>query len=208
MPAPFLRNASAWQRIADHIFFPVNMWLCEDTSARVGLTPIDHERIRMALPHCRGRLLDVGCGNNLLVREYGSGFGVDVHPYPEADALCDSAQLPFRAASFDTVSLLACLNHIVRRRETLDECRRVLKPDGRLVLTMIPLWIGVFSHPIRRRHDPDQLERGIAHEEDLGLSTREIVSLVEASGFRLDLRRRFMWGLNCVFVAGKQISGV
>ena len=201
MPAPFRPRVSAWQRAADHVLFPVNMWLGEETSARMGLTPIDHERIRMALPHCRGRLLDIGCGNNLLVRAHGSGFGVDIHPYPETDALCDGAQLPFKTGSFDTVSLLACLNHIVRRRETLAECRRVLKDDGRLVLTMIPRWIGFFSHPIRKRHDPDQLGRGIAHEEDLGLSTREIAALLASAGFSLVFRRRFMWALNSVFVA-------
>jgi SAM-dependent methyltransferase len=203
MPAPFQPRVSAWQRAVDHMFFPVNMWLGEETSARLGLTPIDHERIRMALPHCRGRLLDIGCGNNLLVRAHGSGFGVDIHPYPEADALCDSAHLPFRTGAFDTVSLLACLNHIVRRRETLAECRRVLKDDGRLVLTMIPRWIGLFSHPIRKRHDPDQLGRGIAHEEDLGLSTREIAALLASAGFSLLFRRRFMWALNSVFVANR-----
>ncbi len=201
MPAPFRPKVSRWQNAADHFFFPLNMWLGEETSARLGLTPIDHERVRMALPHCRGRLLDIACGNNLLVRAHGSGFGVDIHPYPEADALCDGAYLPFKAGTFDTVAMLACLNHIVHRRETLAECRRVLRGDGSLVLTMIPRWIGFFSHPIRRRHDPDQLDRGMAHEEDWGLSTRAIATLLEEAGFAPLFRRRFMWGLNCVFVA-------
>ncbi len=207
MAAPFRARASACQRVADHVFFPVNMWLGEDVSARLGLTPIDHERVRMALPYCRGRLLDIGCGNNLLVREHGKGFGIDIHAYPEADALCDGARLAFKSGSFDTVSLLACLNHIVRRGETLEECARVLKPGGRLVVTMIPRWIGVFSHPIRKRHDPDQLDRGIAHEEDWGLSTREVIGLLRAAGFRPIARQRFMWGLNCIFVAERPVGG-
>jgi SAM-dependent methyltransferase len=203
MTARLALNPSRWQRVADHVFFPLNMWLSEEASCRLGLTPIDHERVRMALPHCRGALLDVGCGNNLLVRSYGSGIGVDVHPYPEADALCDSCRLPFRSASFDTVALLACLNHIVRRAETLAECHRVLRPDGRIVLSMIPRWVGFFSHPIRERHDPDQLDRGMSAEEDWGLSTREIMSLLNSAGFRLTSQTRFLWGLNCVFVGVK-----
>lgn len=201
MPGTLKSETSLNQRLADHLFFPINIWLSERTSSRLGLTPIDHERVRVALRHCRGRLLDVACGNNLLVRIYGSGFGVDVHPYPEADIRCESDGLPFLDSTFDSVALLACLNHITRRTETLAECRRVLRMDGILILTMIPAWVGMFSHPIRRRHDPDQLERGMSHDESWGLSTREIGKLLEASGFRLRTHERFMWGLNNLYLA-------
>ncbi len=201
MPGTFKSEASLRQRLADHLLFPLNMWLSERTSSRLGLTPIDHERIRTALRYCRGRLLDVGCGNNLLVRTYGSGFGVDVHPYPEADTRCESDRLPFLDSTFDSVALLACLNHITRRIETLAECRRVLRPDGILIVTMIPAWVGMLSHPIRRRHDPDQLERGMSCEESWGLSTGEIRKLLEATGFHLRVHERFMWGLNNLYLA-------
>jgi SAM-dependent methyltransferase len=182
------------------------MWLSEETSFNLGLTPIDHERVRMALRYCRGRLLDIACGNNLLVRTYGDGFGVDFHPWPEADARCESSRLPFKNSTFDSVALLACLNHITRRKETLDECHRVLRGSGVLVLTMIPLWIGFFSHPIRKRHDPDQLDRGLSHEEDLGMSTAAVRKLLESSGFRLTARERFLWGLNNLYLAEKEAT--
>jgi SAM-dependent methyltransferase len=202
---------SAWQRLYDHCLFPVNMWLGDDASARLGLTPLDHERVAAVYPHVHGRLLDVGCGTNLLVRTYGAGFGADIHAYPEADVRSSSASLPFRDGSFDTVALLACLNHITARHETLDECRRVLRPGGRVLVTMIAPWVGWFSHPIRRRHDPDQLERGMAHDEDWGLSTAEVRALLEASGFRLTRHERFLWGLNNLYVArirgGEQPGG-
>jgi SAM-dependent methyltransferase len=204
MPASLTPEVSPWQRLVDHLAFPLNMWLAEETSARLGLTPIDHERVRAVLPHCRGRLLDVGCGNNLLVRTYKHGIGVDVHRYADMAACCDSAALPFRAASFDSVTLLACLNHITRRPETLAECGRVLRRGGRVVLTMIPAWVGVWSHKIRKRHDPDQLERGIGHDEELGMPDRKVRELLGAAGFRLILHRRFMWGLNNLYVAEKE----
>jgi len=206
MPAPFRSKVSFWQRLEDHLLFPVNIWLSEETSSKLGLTPIDHERVRMALRCCRGRVLDIGCGNNLLVRTYGDGFGVDVRPYQEADARCESSQLPFRSSTFDSVTLLACLNHITRRKETLEECRRVLRETGVLILTMIPLWVGFFSHPIRKRHDPDQLDRGLSYEEDLGMSAAKIRRLLESSGFRLTAHERFMWGLNNLYLAEKEAA--
>ena len=39
---------------------------------------LEHRRATAVLPHVRGRLLDVGCGSNQLVRRYGDGMGVDV----------------------------------------------------------------------------------------------------------------------------------
>jgi SAM-dependent methyltransferase len=200
MPAAFRPEATRLQRLADHLLFPINMWLSEESSARLGLTPIDHERIRMALRQCRGRLLDVGCGSNLLVRLHGHGVGCDVHPYPEADVRCDSALLPFAGGSFDTVALLACLNHITRRGETLRECRRVLRPGGRVVVSMIPRWVGAVSHPVRKPHDPDQRDRGMGRDEAPGLSVREVTRLLATAGFKVVLRQRFMWGLNGLFV--------
>ena len=203
MPAPFRPRASLLQRLFDHLLFPLNMWLSEEASHRLGLTPIDHDRVRAALPFCRGKLLDVGCGNNLLVRTYGNGVGVDIQPYPEIALRCDSSLLPFKDATFDTVAMLASLNHIVRRNETLDECRRILTKEGRVLITMIPESIGLFCHRIRRSLDPDQLARGIQQDEAWGLSSGEIRKLLESSGFRLSLHMRFMWGLNNLYVGEK-----
>ncbi len=201
MAALFRPSAGRMQRIVDHLLLPLNIWLGEETSSRLGLTPIDHERVRAALPYCRGMLLDVGCGNNLLVRTHGRGIGADVHPYVEANMRCEATALPFRDASFDTVALLACLNHMTRRGAALAECRRVLRNGGHVVLTMIPRWVGRISHPIRKPHDPDQLDRGMSVDEDPGLSNREVRRLLKEAGFRIVEYRRFMWGLNAVFVA-------
>jgi SAM-dependent methyltransferase len=202
---PQIRSkCSAWQRVADHLLFPLNMWLGAAASRRLHLTPIDDERIRAALAHCRGRLLDVACGSNLLVRKHGVGVGADIHPYAGIDVRCDASRLPFRSSVFDSAALLACLNHIVRRKDALLECRRVLRPGGVLLVTMIHPWVGRFSHPIRRRHDPDQLDRGIGAEETLGMTTRQIRELLRETGFRITLHRRFMWGLNNLYVAAAE----
>jgi len=71
-------------------------------------------RVRMVLPHIRGRLLDIGCGTNLLVRPYdGEGIGVDVYQWGDVDLVVeDSAKLPFESGEFDTVTIISAINHI------------------------------------------------------------------------------------------------
>jgi len=97
------------------------------------------------------RLLDIGCGRSAwLLRRVASrieqGVGVDfkvkamqvenLHLIP----LQLTDQLPFADASFDLVTMLAVLEHIEHERHILQEVRRVLKPNGRLVLTVPSIW--------------------------------------------------------------------
>ena len=80
------------QRVLDHLLFPLNMWLGEEASGKLRLTPIDHERIRATLPHCAGHLLDLGCGSNRLMEQYGQGIGADLVPYDGIHVQCDSSR--------------------------------------------------------------------------------------------------------------------
>ena len=58
-------------------------------------------RVRAVLPHIRGRLLDVGCGFNRLVRNYENGIGVDVWVVP-ADGSGSAQRFLAHAASPST----------------------------------------------------------------------------------------------------------
>jgi SAM-dependent methyltransferase len=185
------------------------MFLSSDQARALRLTPIDAERIAMTLAHCRGLLLDIGCGMNELTRHYraiqGVAIGVDVHPWPGADVLCDTTTLPFPQALFDTVTMLACLNHIPssKRHRVLQEARRVLKDEGQLLITMINPVIGLVVHTIRHRHDLDQLERGMGEEEANGLWEKEVKRLLAGNGFHLMRTVPFVFGLNCLYIAQK-----
>jgi SAM-dependent methyltransferase len=186
------------------------MFLTTEQALRLHLTPLDHERVEACLPHCTGRLLDVGCGPNELVRRHGRGVGVDVYPWPGIDVLCDTRRLPFPDASFDTAALLAALNHVPRRdREAvLSEVHRVLQPAGRLLITMLDPGIGRITHRLRFKQDPDQRERGMHADEDYGLWDSEVRRLLEGSGFRIERRRRFVFGLNNLYLAVKASGSV
>jgi SAM-dependent methyltransferase len=195
--------------IADRLLFPLLALLSPEQSRRIGLTPIDDERLLICLKYARGFVLDVGCGPNRLVnRHSGGGVGVDVYPWRGVSAVAASHALPFPDQSFDTVTMLAMLNHIPspRRTESLSEVTHVLRPDGALLITMINPAIGWITHRIRRRHDPDQTERGIGADEDWGLSDGQVRRLLAEAGLKVVRRQRFVWWLNNLYICRKSTS--
>lgn len=102
--------------------------------------------LRVALDGFRGRLLDVGCGNSpfrhLLDPATAQYQGVDVEVarafgYQNPDTVYyDGHVLPFPDAAFDAVLCTEVLEHIPDPAETIREIHRVLKPGGRLILTL------------------------------------------------------------------------
>jgi len=199
MPHSFMRL------LLDRAAFPLVIFLTTEQAHRLHLTPLDDERVETCLPHCAGLLLDIGCGPNDLVRRYGRGVGVDVYAWPNINLLCDTRRLPFPDGSFDTAAFLAVLNHVPRgdREAVLKEVHRVLRPAGRLLVTMLDPFIGRITHRLRLKQDPDQHERGMGAEESYGLWDSEVRRLLRESGFRLERRRRFVFGLNNFYLATK-----
>ncbi len=195
-----------WQHIKDFWGTPLRMVLLPDkTSRRLGLTSLEDERIGAVLPHIRGRLLDVGAGQNTLVKTYGKGIGVDVYDWGSGALIVqDSSKLPFSSEEFDTVTFLACLNHIPNRDAVLKEAYRILKDDGRLIITMIDPLIGLVGHKIWW-YSEDK-ERGMQPGETYGLWTSQIMDLCRQAGFTLITHKRFLYGLNNLYVAEKTNS--
>lgn len=169
------------------------------------------ERIRTAnvLPHVEGRLLDIGCGYNNLVRNYnGEGIGVDVFAWGEADLLVkDTARMDFADETFDTITFVGCLNHIPNRTEVLKEAHRLLKAGGKLIITMIPYWIGSVWHRRFERFWGEQRRgRRFRKGEVGGIDPDEVIRLLRKAGFSLRRREQFMFGFNNLFIAEKLSS--
>lgn len=165
-----------------------------------GWTTLEDERIAMVLPTITGRLLDVGAGPNTLVKRYGNGVGVDVFDWGGgALVVQDSSQLPFSDASFDTITFVACLNHIPNRAAALKEARRLVRLGGRLVITMIDPILGGIGHTIWW-YAEDRQRGGMKPGETGGLWTRDIIRLCADAGFRLARRERFVYGMNNLYV--------
>jgi len=159
-------------------------------------------RIRVVLPYVKGNLLDLACGANALVKRHGRGVGADRYQHEGAvDVVIDDAgKLPFEDGLFDTVTVLAALNHIPNRSEALAETYRVLKPGGRVIVTMIPPGISWAWHRLRGESDKDQVDRPWMPGERFGLTRAETRQLLAAAGFREIRQHRFMFGVNTLTV--------
>src|SRR3989339_1805050 len=94
--------------IVNTILLPVRLVFRHETVNKLGLRSMRDERNNMVKKHAKGRLLDIGCGSNQLVRSYGhESVGIDVYDFGGVALLVkDSANLPFDDASFDTVSFV------------------------------------------------------------------------------------------------------
>jgi SAM-dependent methyltransferase len=145
---------------------------------------LEDESLRRAMvaaaPHARGRLVDVGCGDKpyeALFRphvteyvgvEYASTFeGAVSARLGKADVLYAEDHLPFADASFDTVLCNQVAEHVPDPRAFLADLTRVLRPGGKLILT-VPFSFRVHSIP----HDFHRFTRFALerYAADLGLS--------------------------------------
>jgi SAM-dependent methyltransferase len=167
---------------------------------RFGWTTLEEERLNMVFPYLRGRLLDIGSGPNTLVRRYGHGVGVDIVAWGGGTMVVkDTACLPFADQTFETITFIACLNHIPNRQAVLREARRLIKPDGQLIITMINPILGDIGHAIWW-YSEDKQRGGMKEGEVGGLWTRDIVYLCANAGFQLHLHHRFVYWMNNLYL--------
>jgi ubiquinone/menaquinone biosynthesis C-methylase UbiE len=151
-----------------------------------------------------GRMVDVSCGTaNLLplvvetAERIDRYVGVDLAPemlrmawekaggtgMRTAFAAADAGALPFRAGSFDTAVTASALHYWDDARAGLMEIRRVLRPDGRLLLLdwwrdppsmrLLNAWMRVTRVEYRRMY-----------------SRAEMAEALESTGFRIDAEAR------------------
>jgi len=144
---------------------------------------------KLVVPEARGRVLEIGVGTGLNFDLYGEAVsalvGIEPDPYmlrrarrraqhvAQAIELHEvgAEELPFAAASFDTVVVTFTLCTIPEPEAALGEVRRVLRPEGRLLFlehvrspgwvmarlqdVITPVWRRLFGgcHPNRNTGD-------------------------------------------------------
>ena len=195
----YLLKKNVLQHIWDFVGAPLRMAMLPDTiSSKIGLTSLLDERLRAIFPLVNGKLLDIGAGDNFLANLYPDGTGVDVFDFGGgATIIDDSRDLPFPDASFDTVTFIACLNHIPYRNEALLEAYRVLKPRGKIIATMISPMLGTIGHAIWWYSEEKM--RGMAEGEVMGISDRGMLDLLNQAGFSKTKRTTFLYGMNRLY---------
>lgn len=84
-----------------------------------------------------GLVLDVGCGDGLVTCKHPFVVGIDIHPQPSKIPLIvgDMHYLPFRSNTFDVTVFCHTLEHTPHPSAALDEAYRVIKDDGKIVVS-------------------------------------------------------------------------
>jgi SAM-dependent methyltransferase len=157
-----------------------------------------------------GRLLDVGCADGqfgeFTARLGWQPFGIDINAHNatlavQRGVLSVSADLtnifPYATNSFDAITAMEILEHLVDTTFFLSECRRVLKPGGHLYLSTpnlasmvnrIRLLVGQYPYWVDYR-----LEDSIGHVRNytLPILTQHLMNV----GFRVEQAIGTTWVL-------------
>lgn len=176
-------------------------WAC-------GVRPVSRQRAKV-VPLARGRVLEIGIGSGLNLPHYdksqvseiiGLDPGTELHGLArkrsreagvEVELVGLSAErIPFDDASFDTVVVTYTLCTIPDPVAALQEMRRVLRPDGRLLYCEHGLAPDESVRAWQRRMTPAWAKiAGGCHLD------RDIPALLRAAGFRLpDLQSLYLPG--------------
>lgn len=138
-----------------------------------GLTPhaleMNYHRYRFAADFCEGRdVLEVACGNGqglgflaqkarrVVGGDYTESLARKAHNYygERVPVLrFDGELMPFRNASFDTIILFEALYYLPHPEKFFAECRRVLRPNGTLLVGTINCeWSDFNPSPMSQRY--------------------------------------------------------
>mgnify|MGYP006297687849 CR=1 FL=1 len=166
-------------------------YYAHDTIGKV----LSYTRNRAVLRHIQGYHVDIGCGDGQLIKLYsGESTGVDICDYGNTDIVVSNFNLlPFENDGVDTVTIVASFNYFEQPIKVLNEVRRILRHDGRLILTMPNALIMKFWHKIRERW-----------AFRYGYKRVELRNLLHQARLQIVRHHAFMLGLNHIYIIEKK----
>ena len=175
------------------------------------MTPLDRLlqrlRVRVAAPHIPpgSRLLDVGCADGHLLRavkgRIREGVGVD----PDAQPRTEQSYRLIRGGfpdglddpgPFDVITMLAVFEHFTEedRPRVVEACRRLLRPGGRVVITVPAAAVDRIVDVLRQLRLVHGMDIEAHHGYDPAQTPKHF------SGFSVLRHEPFELGLNHLFV--------
>lgn len=157
-------------------------------------------------------VLDIGCHQGEFLQSLGDrigpSLGLDPLALPSTGPRYRLLPELFRVpapwpdATFDVVVLLATLEHIPDKAPLARECFRLLRPGGRMLITVPSPQVDRLIELLRRL----RLVDGMSLEEHHGFDPCTTPSIFVPSGFALEHWQRFQLGLNHLFVFRKPLT--
>lgn len=160
-----------------------------------------------------GRLLDVGCGGGRFLRRMQKrGWQAEGTDFDEQAArkvtsrygitthVGDLPQCALPAASFDAITLSQAIEHLYDPRATLQECLRLLKPGGSLVMTTpnaASLGAAEFGAAWRGWEAPRHLQL---------FTVESLAALTQQAGFAIEEARTCSAGSAVVYRVSREIA--
>lgn len=150
---------------------------------------IEKSCLRMLIPRCEGRWLEVGVGTGRFAQALGISEGVD----PSLPMLAIAARrrihtihgagecLPYQTATFDGVLMVTTICFLANVKKAVAETHRVLRPNGVLVAGIVPAespWGLLYREKGRKGHPFYSVAR--FH------TCREVVRICTNTGFAFD----------------------
>ena len=156
------------------------------------------------------RVLDIGCFQGEFLQYMGDRIieSIGIDPLaPEIKTehfalLKDTFSPPtnFAPNSFDAIVILATLEHMSEPDRVAMECARILRPAGRVIITVpSPLVDQIIDILVRIR-----VLDGMSMEEHHGFQPSELPHIFHKVSLSLLTWRRFQLGLNNLFVFEKE----
>ena len=168
---------------------------------------LQRARIKAALPHISGDVLDIGCGNGALATfvppERYCGYDRAADTVAAAAQRCPRhafSDTPPQRATFDTVVALAVIEHMKDPAAALREWAHYLRDGGHVVITTP-------HKSFRLAHEAGSVlgvfSRDAAEEHETMFDRGTLMRLATDVGLKFCVYRRFLLGGNQLCVMAK-----
>lgn len=108
-----------------------------------------YKKIKLLAPSLKGSVLDFGCGRKPYQNQFvnaTSYIGVDMqttghdHEHSKVDTYYDGKRIPFSDNYFDNIFSSEVFEHVDNLDEIIKELNRVLKNEGKILITVPFVW--------------------------------------------------------------------